>query len=60
MNRPQSPDSSVTFGGEFTFTGGSGQFADASGQANVAAIQLGDATMNRPGSTAAGLCGWIE
>lgn len=56
---PASPDESMTFVGEFTFTGGSGPFANVSGNANVAAVQLGDATMNEPGSTAAALCGWI-
>ena len=57
---PASPDESMTFAGQFTFTGGSGAYDGASGTANVSAVQLGDATMNAPGSTAAALCGWIR
>lgn len=56
---PSSPDASMTFAGEFTFVGGSGPYANGSGSANVSAVQLGDATMDEPGSTAAALCGWI-
>lgn len=50
----------ATFSGKFTFTGGSGAYEGASGEAMVAAKQLGDAAPGRPaGSTAAAVCGWI-
>lgn len=51
----------ATFSGEFTFTGGTGPFAGVSGEAVVAAKQLGDAAPGRPaGTTAAAVCGWIK
>lgn len=51
----------ATFSGGFTFTGGSGAYDGVSGEAVVAAKQLGDAAPGRPaGSTAAAVCGWIS
>lgn len=51
----------ATFKGTFTFTGGSGAYAGASGKAVVRARQLGDAAPGRPaGSTAAAVCGWLS
>jgi hypothetical protein len=53
------PHPEMTFGGEFKFTGGTGALSGIKGEAFVAAKQLGDAkSINRPGSTAATLCGW--
>lgn len=50
----------ATFSGELTFTGGTGRFADASGEAVLVAEQLGDAPPGRPaGSTATAVCGWL-
>lgn len=49
----------ATFSGSFTFTGGTGAFADVSGEALVAAEQLGDAAPDRPAGTTAAVCGWI-
>jgi len=51
----------ATFRGTFSFTGGSGAYAGASGEAVVMAKQLGDAAPGRPaGSTAAAVCGWLS
>lgn len=51
----------ATFSGEFTFTGGSRAYEGASGEAVVAAKQLGDAAPGRPaGSTVAAVCGWLS
>lgn len=50
----------ATFSGEFTFTGGSGAYEGATGEALIAAQQLGDAVRGQSaGSTAAAVCGWI-
>jgi len=55
------PQPHATFSGEFTFTGGTGVFADKTGIANIAAQQLGDAPAPGVlGSTAVALCGWID
>lgn len=49
-----------TFNGTFTFTGGTGRFDGVFGEALVAAKQLGDSVAeDRPGSTAAAVCGWV-
>jgi len=55
------PQPHATFSGKFTFTGGTGVFADKTGKANIAAQQLGDAPAPGVlGSTAVALCGWID